>query len=80
MRDSRQLEDPSLAQLEDAGSEETRNLIGRLHGTMHGPSDLRVHCIETPGTPVSGVFIFGRLTSGCSFGLVLSGFVIGWRV
>jgi hypothetical protein len=47
------------AQLEDAGCEETRNLIGRLNGTMHGPSNLRVHHIETPETSVSGVFVFG---------------------
>jgi hypothetical protein len=30
----------------------------RLKGTMHGPSNLRVHPIETPETPVSGVFVF----------------------
>jgi hypothetical protein len=46
----------------DAGSEETRSLIAKLNGTIHGPNALRVHTIEAPETPVSGVFVFALLT------------------
>jgi hypothetical protein len=61
MRDSRKLEAPLPALSGDVGGEETRSLIERLDGTMHGPSKLRLHRIETPETPVSGVFVCGGL-------------------
>ena len=41
MRNSRKLDDPSPARPEYAGTGATRSLIGRLKGTMHGPSNLR---------------------------------------
>jgi hypothetical protein len=64
MRDSRKLGDPSPAQLEDARTGATRGFIGKLET---GRCMVRVTCefinIETPGTPVSGVFVCGRLFS-----------------
>ena len=64
MRDSRKLEDPSPAQPEDAGSEETRGLSVRLKGTMHGPYPCEFAVIETPETSVSGVFVCALLFGG----------------
>jgi hypothetical protein len=58
MRESRRLDAPSPAQLEDWEFGATRRLIGRLNGTMLGPGTCEFTAIETPETSVSGVFIF----------------------
>jgi hypothetical protein len=34
-----------------------------LNGTMHGSSNLRFRYMQTPETPVSGVFVYGRFIS-----------------
>ena len=60
MRESGQLEAPSPAQSEDAGFGATWNLVRRLNGTIDGSRTCRITAIETPGTSVSGVFVFGR--------------------
>ena len=49
----------SPVSLEDAGFEEARSLASRLDRAMDGSSNLRVHCIEAPEAPVSGVFVCG---------------------
>jgi hypothetical protein len=36
----------------------TRERIGKLNGTMLGPSNLWFTAIEAPETPVSGAFVF----------------------
>jgi hypothetical protein len=48
--------------LRDAVSGATRRLSAGLNGLMNGPSNVRVHPIETPETPVSGVFVVDDLT------------------
>ena len=56
--DSRQLDDPSPAKPGDAGGGETRSLTSRLMGRCMVQVTCEVTIIETPETPVSGVFVF----------------------